>query len=48
MRGGDFELTLGIDYSIGYDSYTNEKIKLFLVETFTFNIYEPKAFVKIG
>jgi uncharacterized linocin/CFP29 family protein len=48
MRGGDFELTLGIDFSIGYDSYINEKIKLFLAETFTFNIYEPKAFVKIG
>lgn len=42
-RGGDFELTLGQDISIGYDSHTNEKIKLYLTESFTFRVLSPDA-----
>jgi len=42
-RGGDFELTLGQDMSIGYDSHTNEKIKLYLTESFTFRVLSPEA-----
>ena len=42
-RGGDAELTLGQDISIGYMSHTSEKVKLFLTESFTFNVLEPLA-----
>ncbi len=42
-RGGDFELTLGQDMSIGYDSHTNEKVKLYLTESFTFRVLSPEA-----
>ncbi len=47
-RGGDFELTLGQDFSIGYKSHNGEEVDFIIVETFTFRIIEPKAFVKIG
>lgn len=46
-RGGDFQLTLGIDFSIGYEQHNRENVKLFIAESFTFNIVEPKAFVKL-
>lgn len=42
-RGGDFELTLGQDMSIGYDSHTNEKVKFYLTESFTFRVLTPNA-----
>ncbi len=48
MRGGDFELTLGTDFSLGFEYQDGDKIKLYVVETLTFNIYEPRSFVKIG
>ena len=35
-RGGDFELHLGQDLSIGYLSHTDDKVRLYLQETFTF------------
>ncbi len=49
-RGGDFELTLGRDFSIGYRTHNENdgKVKLFITESFTFRIIEPKAFVKLG
>ncbi len=46
-RGGDFILTLGSDFSIGYESHTSSKVKLFLMETFTFRVLEPRACVTI-
>jgi len=42
-RGDDFELTLGQDISIGYESHTNKKVKLFFSETFTFRVLTPEA-----
>ena len=35
-RGGDFELNIGQDLSIGYLSHTDTSVRLYLQETFTF------------
>lgn len=35
-RGGDFDLHLGQDISIGYSSHTDTSVRLYLQETFTF------------
>lgn len=42
-RGGDYELTVGQDWSIGYASHDRTEIELYLTETFTFRILENKA-----
>jgi uncharacterized linocin/CFP29 family protein len=42
-QGGDYELTLGQDISIGYDGHTTEKVKLYLTESFTFQVHSPEA-----
>jgi uncharacterized linocin/CFP29 family protein len=44
-RGGDYELTLGQDLSVGYDSHTSRKVKLFLTESFTFRVLSPEAVI---
>jgi len=41
-RGGDFELTLGQDISIGYDSHDTKKVKLYFTESFTFRVISPE------
>ncbi|GAB6280566.1 MAG: family 1 encapsulin nanocompartment shell protein [Thermovirga sp.] len=46
-RGGDFELTLGQDVSIGYESTMDGKVRLFMAESFTFRVIEPKAIVSL-
>jgi uncharacterized linocin/CFP29 family protein len=46
-RGGDFELTLGQDISIGYESTNGGKVRLFMAESFTFRVIEPKAVVSL-
>jgi uncharacterized linocin/CFP29 family protein len=47
-RGGDFELTLGQDFSIGYDHHDIHKIRFILCETFTFRVLAPNALVKLN
>jgi len=47
-RGGDFELTLGQDVSIGYESTTGGSVRLFMAESFTFRVIEPNAVVPLG
>ncbi|MEZ4309875.1 MAG: family 1 encapsulin nanocompartment shell protein [Polyangiaceae bacterium] len=42
-RGGDFELTVGQDLSIGYASYERSRVELYLTESFTFRVLEPAA-----
>src|SRR5215831_17420285 len=42
-RGGDFELHLGQDLSVGYRSHTDTKVRLYLEETFTFLLYTSEA-----
>jgi len=46
-RGGDFELTLGQDFCIGYESTMENKVRLFIAESLTFRIIEPKAVVPL-
>lgn len=42
----DLELTIGRDFSIGYQSHTNEKIRFFLTESFTFRVLDPSIIIK--
>ncbi len=46
-RGGDFELTLGQDVSIGYVAHDRRKVELYLTESFTFRVLEPKAAIEL-
>jgi len=42
-RGGDFELHLGQDISIGYEDHDKEKVNLFVTESFIYQIHSPEA-----
>jgi len=44
-RGGDFELSLGQDISIGYDGHDSKKVKLYFTESFTFRVLGPEAVI---
>jgi uncharacterized linocin/CFP29 family protein len=46
-RGGDYELRLGQDVSIGYLSHDAESVQLYFYETFTFAVYTTEASVPI-
>ncbi len=45
LRGGDLSLTLGQDVAIGYDAHDAQHVKLYLTESFTFNILGAEAVV---
>jgi uncharacterized linocin/CFP29 family protein len=47
-RGGDFELNLGQDMSIGYLSHTDTVVRLYLQETFTFRVLTSEASVALS
>lgn len=47
-RGGDFELNLGQDVSIGYLSHTDTVVRLYLEETFTFRVLTSEASIAIS
>jgi uncharacterized linocin/CFP29 family protein len=42
-RGGDYELTVGQDFSIGYAAHDRTTVELYLTESFTFRVLEEKA-----
>ena len=44
---GNFELTVGQDFSIGYASHDRNQVELYLTESFTFRVLEPKASVRL-
>ncbi|WOC12072.1 family 1 encapsulin nanocompartment shell protein [Gordonia sp. MP11Mi] len=46
-RGGDFELTIGQDVSIGYDSHDADVVNLYFTESFTYLTYTPEAAVAL-
>lgn len=46
-RGGDFELTIGQDFSIGYAAHDKETVWLYLTESFTFRVLERAAAVHL-
>ena len=41
----DLELTIGQDYTIGYTSHTSEVVRLFLMNAFTFRVFDEKLIV---
>jgi uncharacterized linocin/CFP29 family protein len=47
-RGGDFDLQLGTDVSIGYTSHDAESVQLYLQETLTFLCYTAEASVALS
>lgn len=47
QRGGDYELHMGQDVSIGYDSHDGEKVNLYLEESFTFRVASSEAAVHL-
>jgi uncharacterized linocin/CFP29 family protein len=46
-RGGDFDLHIGQDFSIGYSSHTEDVVRLYLQETFTFLLLTAEAAVAL-
>ena len=44
-RGGDFQLILGQDLSIGYESHDEKQVQLYFTESFTFRTLDPAAVV---
>jgi uncharacterized linocin/CFP29 family protein len=46
-RGGDYEMTLGEDFSIGYRSASDQSVALYLEESLTFRINTPEAAVTL-
>jgi uncharacterized linocin/CFP29 family protein len=46
-RGGDFDLQIGQDVSIGYSSHTDAAVTLYLQETFTFLLLTGEAAVAL-
>jgi uncharacterized linocin/CFP29 family protein len=47
-RGGDFDLHIGQDVSIGYSSHTDSVVHLYLQETLTFLLLTTEAVVALG
>jgi uncharacterized linocin/CFP29 family protein len=47
LRGGDFELTVGQDFSIGYLDHTSTSVLLYLQESFTFRVLSQEAAVPL-
>ena len=46
-RGGDFELTVGQDFSIGYLEHNLERVRLYIEESFTFLVLTDQAAVPL-
>ena len=46
-RGGDYELTVGQDLSIGYSVHDRDNVELYLTESFTFRVLEDKAAIAL-
>jgi len=46
-RGGDYELSVGEDVSIGYLDHDAERVHLYFEETFTFQVLTPEAAVHL-
>jgi len=47
-RGGDFELNIGQDVSIGYLSHSDSAVQLYLQETFVFRVLTSEAAVALS
>ncbi len=47
LRGGDFELVVGQDFSIGYLDHSASAVRLYLQQSFTFRVLSPEAAVAL-
>ena len=47
VRGGDYELTVGQDLSVGYAAHDRHIVELYLTESFTFRVLEPGGGVAV-
>ncbi len=47
LRGGDFELSVGQDFAIGYAAHDARFVELFVRESMTFAVYTPEAAVPL-
>lgn len=47
-RGGDFELRIGQDISIGYTGHSGTAVQLYFLETFTFRLLTTEAVVPLS
>jgi uncharacterized linocin/CFP29 family protein len=47
QRGGDFELSVGQDFSIGYLDHNAERVRLYIEESFTFLILSQQAAIPL-
>jgi uncharacterized linocin/CFP29 family protein len=47
LRGGDFQLVVGQDVSVGYLDHDRHRVSLFLEESFTFRLLSPEAAVPL-
>ncbi|HEX4111593.1 MAG TPA: family 1 encapsulin nanocompartment shell protein [Stellaceae bacterium] len=48
MRGGDFELTVGQDFSIGYLDHDAQTVRLYIEESFTFWLLSQQAAIPLS
>jgi uncharacterized linocin/CFP29 family protein len=47
LRGGDYELVCGQDFSIGYRAHTGTAVELYLEESLTFVVHDERAAVAL-
>lgn len=47
-RGGDFELTIGQDFSVGYAGESQGQVQLYLTESVTFRVLDGRAAVALA
>lgn len=47
VRGGDFQITVGQDLSIGYVVHDRDTVELYLAESFTFRVLQGAAAVRL-
>jgi uncharacterized linocin/CFP29 family protein len=48
QRGGDFELTVGQDFSLGYRSSDGGSVQLYIEESLTFRVNTAEAAVHLA
>jgi uncharacterized linocin/CFP29 family protein len=48
LRGGDAELVVGQDFSIGYLGHDANSVQLYLQESFTFRVFAPETVVPLA
>jgi uncharacterized linocin/CFP29 family protein len=44
----DLEMTIGRDFSIGYQDNDNKKVRFFITESFTFRVLDPDIIIEFN